>query len=361
MRLDHWLQQRIELTKEQAVKILEEIRDRGYPGGYTTVKEFVRSVKRSQRIPAEYRYETGPGIQAQVDWGEMARVIVDGIKKKVYCFVMVLGYSRAPYVEFTTDCKTETFIQGHLNAFQHFGGMTKEILYDNTKNVVLKRALKSSDSEWNPLFKDFFQYYGFLPRLCKPGKEGAKTKGKVEKLIKYVKYNFYLGLEFESIQELNRLGKGWMRKVMYKVHGTTKVQPIERLKEEKLMAFDNKTPYLITRTEYRKITKECYFSYMGNLYSVPWKYAGLQAKLLIQNKKMKVFVNGKNICEHTCRDGSGQTCRISEHFDGLLKEIMGRNRAIHEQRIRTLKTAAPVVEKRPLVAYDIFCGGDSHE
>lgn len=234
-------------------------------------------------------------------------------------------------------------------------------LYDNTKNVVLKRALKSSDSVWNPLFKDFFRHYGFIPRLCQPGKRGAKTKGKIERLVGYVKSNFYLGREYNSVSELNNLAREWLERVNRKPHGTTKIPPHDRLKEEKLMPFDEKSPYQIVRTEYRKISRDCYFSYMGNLYSVPWRYAGLQAELRIQNRKMLVFVNGTNVCEHVCRDGSGETVRVSDHFDGLLKEIMNRNRTEHEQRIKRLKIPAPDVEKRPLVEYEIFSRGDTNE
>jgi len=357
---DH-IKSRLEDHDLSAVVLLDEIKEMGYPGGYTLVKEFVRTIKRNKRIPAEYRYETGPGIQAQADWGEIEKIIVDGIETKLYCFTMVLGYSRTRYVEFTIDTKTETFIQCHINAFQFFGGITKEILYDNTKNVVLKRALKSSDSQWNPLFEDFFRYYGFIPRLCKPGKRGAKTKGKVERLIGYLKYNFLIGRDYNSIQELNGQCRQWLEKVNSKPHGTTKIPPNDRIKEEKLMPFNAKTPYLIVRTEYRKITKECFFSYMGNLYSVPWRYAGLQAQLRIQNKDMQVFVNGKNICNHVIYENSGNRFRENEHFDGLMKEIRDRNRSDHERRIKTLKTAAPKVEKRPLVEYDIFCGGDNND
>ena len=356
-----YINSRLGMYDLSAIRLLEEIQDMGYPGGYTLVKKFVRYIKRNKRIPAEYRFETGPGIQAQADWSEMENIIIDGIETKLYCFNMVLGFSRMRYVEFTIDTKTETFIQCHINAFQYFGGVTKEILYDNTKNVVLYRALKSSDSTWNPLFEDFFKYYGFIPRLCKPGKRGAKTKGKVERLVGFVKGNFYIGREYESIPDLNAQSNNWLEKVNSKPHGTTKIPPIDRIKEEKLMPFNAKTPYLIIRTEYRKITKECFFSYMGNLYSVPWKYAGLQAQLRIQNKDMQVFVNGKNICRHVIRENSGNRFRESEHFDGLLKEIRDRNRSDHERRIKTLKTAAPKVEKRPLVEYDIFCGGDNDD
>jgi len=80
------------------VRILEEIQEQGYTGSYTTVKNFVRPLKRSRQILAEYRYETGPGIQAQVDWGDVDTIIVDGRKVKLYSFGMVLGYSRNRYI-----------------------------------------------------------------------------------------------------------------------------------------------------------------------------------------------------------------------------------------------------------------------
>jgi len=265
------------------------------------------------------------------------------------------------YVEFTVDMRTETFVQCHIDAFEYFGGITKEILYDNTKNVVLKRTLKSSDSQWNPLFEDFFRYYGFIPRLCKPGKEGAKTKGKIERVVGYVKNNFYLGRSFESLQDLNSQSHVWMERVNALPHGTTNIPPVERLVEEKLMPFDKKTPYQIVRKEYRKISRDCYFSYMGNRYSVPWKYAGLQAELHIQNRNMLVFVNGKNICEHVCRTSSGHVVRVKEHFSGLLQQIMNKNRTTHEHRLKSLSQVAPTVEHRPLVQYDIFCEGDPRD
>lgn len=356
-----YIKSRLALYPLSAVRILSEIRARGFHGGYTIVKEYVRGIKRNRTIPAEYRYETEPGVQSQCDWGDAGTIRIDGEVKALSCFAMVLGYSRMRYVEFTTDCTTETFIQCHINAFDYFGGMTREILYDNTKNVVLSRALKSSDSKWNPMFEDFFRTCGFFPRLCRPGKLGAKTKGKVENMVGYIKDNFYLGLEYSSLQELDAKRYEWMERVNRLPHGTTKVPPYERLAEEKLMPLDKSTPYQIVRTEYRKINRDCFFSYMGNLYSVPWRYAGLQAELRIQNRKMAVFVSGTNICEHVQREGAGNTVRVKEHFEGLLKEIMSRNRFDHEARIKTLETRAPEVEKRPLAEYEIFCGGAGND
>ncbi|HHD15788.1 MAG: IS21 family transposase [Candidatus Thorarchaeota archaeon] len=344
-----------------AVVLYEEIQEMGYEGSYSTVKKFMRPIKKSKRIEAECRYETKPGVQGQVDWGELGTIEVDGDIRKLYCFAMILGFSRMRYMEVTLDTTTETFIQCHMNGFQFYGGYPREFLYDNTKNVVIKRALMSSKSEFNPQFQDFFRYYGFMPRLCKPGIDGAKTKGKVESLVKYIKGNFYYGKEFADLSDMENRSIHWLDKVNRKDHGTTKRPPIELLKEEKLMPFDKKSPFQIVRTEYRKISNDCYFSYLGNLYSVPWKYAGCQAKLRIQNRNMMVFVNDQNICEHTKREGNGRIIRMNEHFDGLQKAIKDRNRTNHEKRIQSLKIVAPEVERRPLVEYDIFTGGDLNE
>ncbi len=347
-----------EFEELSAERLFEDIVERGYKGGYSTVRDHVREIRPAIIAQAELRYETKPGIQSQVDWGTVDEIIIDGEKRTLYCFAMVLGYSRMRYVEFTLDMKTETFIQCHLNAFEFFGGITKEILYDNTKNVVLHRALLSKDSTWNPMFEDLFKHFGFLPRLCKPGKEGAKTKGKVERLVGYIKKNFYLGREYDSFPDLNGKAYEWMLRVNAKPHGTTKIPPIERLLEEKLDPFDQYSQFQIVRTETRKITRDCYFAYMGNQYSVPWKYAGHPVMLKIQNDKMMVFVNGENICQHTCREGRGTTVRVSEHFEGLLKKIRERNNERHKKRIRSLKIKAPEVEQRPLVQYEIYMDGE---
>ena len=108
-----------------AARLYREIKEMGFDGGKTIVKDFVQKVRPEQGIPAVFRYETKPGIQAQVDWGEMGTVEVDGKTKKLFCFNMILGYSRMRYVEFTLSIDTQTLIQCHLNAFEYFGGFTQ--------------------------------------------------------------------------------------------------------------------------------------------------------------------------------------------------------------------------------------------
>ncbi|MCL4451321.1 MAG: IS21 family transposase [Candidatus Thermoplasmatota archaeon] len=114
-----------------AVRILEEIRKLGYNGGYTILKEYCRELRKNRRIQAVYRYETGPGKQSQVDFGEFGSIEIDGKRKKLYAFSILLGYSRTRYAEFTADISTNNVIKMHLNSFTFFGGYTDTMLYDN--------------------------------------------------------------------------------------------------------------------------------------------------------------------------------------------------------------------------------------
>jgi transposase len=255
-----------------AARLLREIQEMGFSGKYTIVKDFVREVRPEQAVQAVYRYETKPGVQAQVDWSEFGKAEIDGKILKLYCFSMILGYSRMRYIEFTLSIDTTTLIKCHLNAFRYFGGYTKEILYDNMKQVVIKRAIKSSDSEWNPKFEDFFKHYGFIPRLCRPYR--PQTKGKIENTIGYVRRDFFLGKSFASLQDMNAQALSWLARVNSSAHGTTHEIPLERLKSEGLKPIDGVPEYLIILEETRKISKDCFISYLGNKYSVPYRCAG---------------------------------------------------------------------------------------
>jgi len=351
-----YIQGRIKEHDLSAVRLLEDVRKMGYEGAYTILREYARTLRKDRAINAVYRYETKPGVQAQVDWLDAGPLEIDGGVSRSYAFVMVMGHSRAKYVEFTLDTSTATFIRCHLNAFEHFGGYTKEILYDNTKNVVLRRAILSTDSTWNPLFEDFFQHFGFIPRLCKPYR--AQTKGKVEAVVKFVKFNFLNGRQFSSVQELNAETRSWLRRADSRPHGTTGVPPLQRLEEElpELQPIADRPPYQIVQKAYRKISRDCFVQYLSNRYSVPWKNAGREATLLIQDNHMKVQVGGEVACEHELRAGSGNVVRVREHMAGLYKETRARNLLVQERGPpkQTRLQVGPVVEQRSLSVYDQF-------
>lgn len=330
-----------------AIRLLEEIREKGYPGGYTTVKEFVAEIKDREAVKAVFRFETKPGGQGQADWGEFGSVRVDGEIRKLYAFVFVLGYSRMRYVEFTLDISTPTLVQCHLNAFAYLGGYPREILYDNMKQVVDKPNQDYDRIKWNPLFRDFFTHHGFVPRLCRPYR--AQTKGKVEKGVGYVRTSFFEGREFDGLQDANTRSRAWMDVVNAKPHGTTHEPPVDRLKEEPLLKVEDRAPYVITVTHHRKVSRECFVSFLGNKYSVPWKHACRDAVLKVREAKLDVEVAGDVVARHELRAGSGNVVRDREHFRGLLKMI--RTRVPQKGRVLEWPDA-PHVEARPLSVYD---------
>ena len=316
-----------------AVRILEEIRKLGYDGGYTILKDYCHELRKDRRMQAVYRYETDPGKQSQVDFGEFGYIDIDGKKRKLYAFSMILGYSRMRYAEFTTDISTENVIKMHLNAFQFFGGFTDTILYDNMKQIVIDRKIKASESTFNSKFMDFAEYYGIVIRLCYPYR--PETKGKIENTIKYLRYNFFNGRVFSDLNDINMQCNEWLKRINSQVHGTTHEIPVERLKNESLNPLSTVPGYMTRKEEMRKVSRDCYVSYKGNRYSVPWKYAGRESKIIEESSIIRIEIDSIVVASHEIITGTGRISRKKEHFEGLLKAVREENSIIYEQHVET--------------------------
>jgi len=148
--------------------IYERIKAEGYTGGRTILRDYVKGFRPPRQTPAVRRYETEPGEQAQVDWGEYTYIDeVSGEARKLYLFVMVLGYSRAIYTEFANRCNADAFNRCLIHAFEYFGGVTDVLLTDRMKTVIL-----GTDDDrkpiWNANFADLAATLGFTPRVCRP-------------------------------------------------------------------------------------------------------------------------------------------------------------------------------------------------
>ncbi|MCW6168937.1 MAG: IS21 family transposase, partial [Thermoplasmatales archaeon] len=135
-----YIKERIDRYNLSAVRILEEIRKKGYKGGYSTLKYYCATLRKDHAITAVIRFETEPGRQAQVDFGSFGYIEIDGKRRKLYAFSYILGYSRYRYVEFTTDISTENVIKMHMNAFRYTGGIPSEILFDDTYKTLLGKS-----------------------------------------------------------------------------------------------------------------------------------------------------------------------------------------------------------------------------
>ena len=292
--------QRIDILLEEApysaVRILEKLQEDGFDGKYSIVKEYVRSKKMDLDEKATVRFETMPGQQAQMDWGffEEYQVNEGCQSKKLYCFLMILGYSRMRYIEFVTDMTTNTLIRCHANAFRYYGGYPEEILYDNMKQVVIKRLLTQKDSTLNRQFEDFAGFYGFKPVLCRPYR--GQTKGKVERTVQFVRDNFMVGIKYDSLDDLNGQALAWCNKVNGKVHATTGEIPFERLRKESLNPI--KREYIMDKINLRRVQKDCLISYAGNQYSVPAEYVGKDVAVVTLDNMLAAYYEGKQVAIH---------------------------------------------------------------
>ena len=204
---------------------------RNFAGSYETVKRAVAPL-RSQREASEVcqtRFETEPGHQAQIDWGEV-KTYFRSTPVKLHLFVLTLGYSRRAYYTAYANEQLGTFMEAHEQAFEHFGGLCREHLYDRPRTVCQPQEGKKG-YRWNATFKKFAEHWGYEPRLCRAYR--AQTKGKVESGVKYVKGNFMPGRKFIDIEEVHAQLAEWTRTVAdVRIHGTVHQRPIDRFATE---------------------------------------------------------------------------------------------------------------------------------
>lgn len=232
-----------EFPELSAKKLYEEIRSRGYEGGISIVKDFTRPHRVPRRQPV-VRFETPPGRQAQCDFGELGIHEVQGVRMRLSLFVMVLGYSRFMYVEATSNARSETFLGCHTRAFAYFGGMPREVLYDNAKICALEHSRTAV--RFNEALLDFAGHYAFRPRLCRPAR--PQTKGKVERMIGYVKDAGLVGRTFLDLPDMNAQLAAWLEhEANVREHATTGERPCDRLAREGLTPFAAAKPWTPAR------------------------------------------------------------------------------------------------------------------
>lgn len=348
-QINIWLEE----APYSAQRIFEKLCEIGFNGKITIVRQYVAGIKKEYEDKATIRFETMPGLQGQVDWAhfDKYRVYENGELKKLYCFLMILGYSRTRYIEFVTDMNTDTLIRCHINAFRYFGGYPEEILYDNMKQVVIKRLVKQSESDMNKQFEDFAGFYGFKPVLCRPYR--GQTKGKIERTVSYVRDNFMVGIRFDSLADLNGKAMNWCNKVNASIHGTTGAKPFDRLPEENLSPL--KREYILDKVNMRRVGKDCLISYLQNKYSVPAEYVGRDVAVLVLDNMLTVYFEGKQIALHRLSYDRKSMVVNKEHFKSMLlrQSFDIENTLLNDSSIVDVKVFVP-----DLCSYDKVMGGN---
>ena len=347
-----YVEQRMAEGVFNANRLWHELRALGYRGGKTILKDYLQP-RRPPKVPrVVVRFEPAPGEQAQVDWGEFAYTDPRGRRRRAYGFVLVLSYSRAMYVEFVERQDLSTLLRCHLHAFEALGGVPKTILYDNMKTVVLRR--QGNTVEYQPRLMDFALLAGYTPRSCRPYR--AQTKGRVERVIGYLKQAFWPGARFTDLADLNRQVQAWVAEVAHqRIHGTTGRRPAELLREEQPLLSPLRPATVLTPLLYeeRRVSRDGRVSYGGSQYEVPWRYSGRYVSVVATETTMEIRDGDQVIARHARALLPGMIVRLPGQYDGA--PLGGTSRP---RRPLALQVAGPDVEVRSLRVYEALLAGD---
>jgi transposase len=190
----------------RATRLWAMLRDRGYPGSAVQVRRYVRTVRPAARSEAYFRLETFVAEQGQVDWGNFGAIQMGRARRVLSCFVLVLSWSRAVYARFALDQTLESFLRGHVEAFTALGGSPRTLLYDNLKSVVLERS--GEHIRFHPRLLELAGHYHFAPQPCAVAR--GNEKGRVERMIQYLRHAFFAARRFTSVEDLNAQLTQWI-------------------------------------------------------------------------------------------------------------------------------------------------------
>ena len=284
-----------------SMAIFKFIQKDGYTGSYSLVADFVQKHKEEQIKKATIRFETAPGLQSQVDWKENLKMISKhGELFEVNIFLMVLGYSRTKFVKLTSDKTQKTLFECMNEAFEYFGGVPKEIVFDNMATVVDRANSRIGNVKLNTKFVQYSKDIGFNPITCRIYR--PQTKGKVESLAKLVDRLQVYNHEFETYEELEKIVKMFMKEINNEISQGTNMKPIERLAKETkhLLPLPNQevlNAYTTSPKEY-KVSKESMITYKGQKYSVPTYLIGKSVSVKETEEYIHIYYTTNLITKH---------------------------------------------------------------
>jgi transposase len=355
-----WLRERLIRHRGNADVVRQDLlAEKGLAVSRRTLQRAVQPYRQALKAEAlaTTRFETPPGGQLQIDFGERL-VEVGGAKIKAFVFVATLGYSRRLHVRAFRGEKQEHWFSGLESAFTTFGGVPKEVLMDNPRALVVRHDAVSRTVQFNDKLIAFAKHWGFGPRACAPYR--ARTKGKTESGVGYVKRNAIAGHAFESWEAFEAHLAKWEREVAnVRVHGTTGEAPIARFKRDeahRLQPLADRPAFGSLRELARVVGNDCAVEVDTNSYSVPWRLIGERVAVTVAAGEVRIRHGVREVAVHKLVAGRRQRIVDRAHLDG----VAGRDGAVCERVIAAPPSPPPSPPPsllRPLAEYEAAIGG----
>jgi len=308
----------------QAKAIYYFISKKGFDGSYSIVKKACKNIKKEKQSKATIRFETNPGLQAQVDWKEQLTLENrKGEEITINIFLMLLGYSRKKYIELTLDRNQDTLFQAMVNGFKYFEGVPKEIIFDNMRTVVDQSKTMYQKAVINDKFYQYSKDMGFEVWACRPYR--PQTKGKVEALARTVDRLKVFNHEFDTLAELEEIVNALRDDLNNEVSQAINLPPNKLWVKEKeyLLPLPNNeilNTYLTTPLV-RKVSKESMIMYKKRKYSLPVKYIGKTVEIKEVDGKL-LILDGKNIVSSFMLSEKRLNYKIEHMYEILGSDVM---------------------------------------
>lgn len=354
-----WIAERLKQHRGNADVVRQDLaRELGVRVSLRTVQRAVEHLRRALRAEglATVRYETAPGQQLQIDFGS-TMAFVDDQPLRIHLFVATLGYSRRCYVTAFLHERQSAWLQGLEGALRHFGGVPREVLLDNARALVSEHNVQTREVRFNERFHAFCRYWGLTPRACAPYR--ARTKGKDERGVGYVKRNAVAGHRFASLEAMHAHLQHWMREVAdLRVHGTTGEPPLLRFERDEATALKplpTLAPFLQVRELIRRVHSDACVELDTNRYSVPWRLIGEAVTVVVADRQVRVLYAGQEVACHAQSPLRRATVIERSHLTG----IVGAQRVgvTWLARPTELIPEVPAELLRPLEQYEAVLGG----